>query len=72
MFTRRHYQAIAAVLRANQPGELPSYVPQYQKRKRRACCNHHRCIVDQLANLFVQDNPRFDWDKFITAATRPE
>lgn len=54
MFQRRHYKAIAEVLKANHPCG-------------RDDCMMHRCIVDQLANLFAQDNSRFDWDKFFEA-----
>lgn len=68
MFTKQHYVAIAAVLRANQPGKPVAN----SSKEHRARCDHHRCIVDQLANLFVQDDPQFDWQKFIDAATRPE
>lgn len=57
MFSKRHYVAIAEVLRANQPGK------HYAARR-----THHRWIVDQLANMFVQDNPRFDWQRFLNAS----
>jgi len=57
MFTKRHYVAIAEVLQANQPGK------HYAARR-----IHHRCIVDQLAHMFTQDNPRFDWERFLNAS----
>lgn len=61
MFTPKHYKAIAEVLRANQPGEDMT-----------ASRFHHQCLVGRFGELFTQDNPRFDGDKFFTAATRPE
>jgi len=72
MFTQRHYQAIAEVLRANQPEKPVLYEPPKDRLARQICKEYHRRVVDQLAVMFARNNPRFDWDKFITAATRPE
>lgn len=69
MFSKRHYEAIAAVLRANEP-EKP--VPYQSFDRQEARGDHHRYIVHQLGVFFAQDNPRFDGGKFLTAATRPE
>ena len=55
MFARRHYKAIAEVLRANKPKRLD------------ASLVHHEHIIDQLANLFAQDSGRFNRSKFIEA-----
>lgn len=72
MFARCHYKAIAEVLRANQPGELSRHDFGESRKRQQARNEHHRYIVHQLSVLFTQDNPRFDGDKFFTAATRPE
>jgi len=72
MFTRQHYKAIAEVLKANQPGEIVKGWTLKMKRIRQAALTHHQCIADQLANLFVQDNNRFNWDRFMNAAGFPD
>lgn len=71
MFTKQHYKAIAEVLRVNQPRPA-KYQPLNERKEQQIRYNHHQYIVDRLANLFAQDNSRFDWDKFITAATQSE
>lgn len=70
MFTQRHYRAIAAVLRANQPLDPADSCNPHRDQNIR--CDHHERIVSKLMIMFIQDNPRFDGDKFFTAATRPE
>ena len=67
MFTRQHYKAIAEVLAANKPKSPMYYEFSTVQIVRQVRCDHHRCIVDQLANLFVQDNSQFDWDRFLKA-----
>jgi len=72
MFSRRHYRAIAEVLRANQPEQPAPYQFRSTQTLLKIRGDHHRCIVDQIANLFARDNPQFDWDKFVEAVTRSD
>lgn len=63
MFTKRHYKAIAEVLRANQPDRPVSTSCEGH----RARFDKHRSIVGKLAALFANDNPRFNRDRFLAA-----
>lgn len=56
MFTKRHYEAIAGVLRVS--GIVS---PAEQRRQ----------IICSLANLFQRDNERFDTERFLDAAGLP-
>ena len=70
MFTTRHYVAIAEVLKANKPREPRSSEPMHDRTIQTVRCDFHHALVDQLANLFSQDNSRFDWDRFLKASGR--
>lgn len=59
MFQRRHYEAIAATLKANWP-------------RSNSCRYFYRCMIEQFANTFAQDNPRFDWNRFLKACKIPD
>lgn len=52
MFTRQHYVAIASVIKTVLPGV------------NRADAAH---IATHLAQMFDEDNPNFDWDRFMVA-----
>ena len=59
-FTAKHYEAIAAELRANVVDDAPN-----DAASERAL--GFRIAVQALANLFADDNPRFNRDRFIAA-----
>ncbi len=71
MFSRKHYEAIASVLKAIRPGEPKRQTPsipeliQYEKDDSR--CRMYREIVSELENMFAHDNPRFDRERFVRA-----
>ena len=55
-FTRRHYEAIADVLRGETDNQAPLFSLGELAR-----------IVDKLTLAFKQDNPAFDADRFRVA-----
>lgn len=57
-FSRRHYEAVAAVL-----GELRDRFDEGG-----ACQFGVECAGDELARMFAEDNPRFDNERFRQAA----
>jgi len=59
MFTRQHYKAIAKILNNQTCVQLLDNDPQHYLLK--------RDVVRALANLFANDNPRFNYDKFFRA-----
>jgi hypothetical protein len=56
-FERRHYRSIAETMRDTQP---VANTPEHQV---------WWYILTALAQDFRRDNPRFDWNRFFTAAT---
>ncbi len=56
MFTRRHYIAIAEILRVCGKASV---------------AEQRRQIICSLANYFARDNERFDTEKFLNAAGLP-
>ncbi len=62
MFAKRHYEAIAEVLRCTQPWGTGA---EWAERR-----GQHNVVRDELADMFQRDNHRFDREKFLTAATR--
>ena len=58
MFKRRHYEKIAEVFAIYKPG--------FQSDEQ-----YHAYMITKLANMFQEDNPRFNRDKFYKA-TRGE
>ena len=73
MFQRRHYQAIAKVLKAQRP-IAPTKDPAYTGPKQ---SHEHQCYAftqlaldntaESLARMFAHDNPNFDHDRFMEA-----
>lgn len=61
MFTRQHYAAIAAELAAKRPPAGTGGWPL-------EALDEWVCIVEGMADLFQQDNPRFKRDRFMKAA----
>ena len=59
-FAKRHYEAVAEVLRCTQPFDLDDF----------PAMNQHRKVRAELADMFKLDNHRFDHKKFRAAATR--
>jgi len=55
-FSRKHYQAIADILAQHAEGDSTEAVSE---------------IAGDIADLFAQDNPRFDREKFLSAAGVP-
>lgn len=51
--SRKHYQRVAEILREVR-GEMNGEA--------------HMWLVDQLADMFAQDNPNFDYDRFVKVA----
>lgn len=72
MFTKQHYKAIAEVLRVKQPRKVQAGWTRKMKDLRAATRFHHRCVVEELADLFVRDNSRFDRQRFVDAAELEE
>ncbi len=63
MFTRKHYKAVAEIIRRNQTRLRTADVVN---------CNNglpclHPDVVAGLADYFAQDDPRFDREKFLAA-----
>tara|TARA_R100000234_G_scaffold111746_1_gene84957 strand:+ start:2049 stop:2228 length:180 start_codon:yes stop_codon:yes gene_type:complete len=54
--TRRHFNKVAQIMATSQPMS-ENYVEGKQKRK----------YVEQLADFFQSENPRFDRERFINA-----
>lgn len=63
-FTRQHYVRIADILRAEVA--LTDATPSYAADGPQIVQN----IMGTLADMFAQDNPNFDRDKFYAAAGR--
>ena len=62
MFTHRHYEAIAGAIKVGTvEGDSPFDYPQYAHENGRveAAC--------AIANVFANDNPRFDPHRFLRA-----
>jgi len=57
MFTRRHYKAIAEVIRDN---TYPDGICPFTVLKKDT-------FIEAMGNLFKWDNARFKWDKFVEA-----
>ena len=51
MFTRKHYEKIADILKEHRESNFVS----------------HDLLADKFAELFAEDNPRFDRTRFIEA-----
>lgn len=67
MLSKKHYKAIAeiiAVSRINRESE-PKY-KEYESGINAGCQD----VMHRLAEYFVQDNPQFDYQRFITACTQ--
>lgn len=61
MMTRKHFEAIAAVLRQENTRLAQGNVPDYAGQ--RTLSN----LTDRLADAFADENPRFDRQRFIAA-----
>jgi len=64
MFTRQHYKAIAKILNDQTCVQLLSKNPNLYLLKAN--------VVKALANLFAEDNPHFNYDKFFRACYSPD
>jgi hypothetical protein len=53
IFARRHYKAIAQILRETDDDDVGAYAL--------------RCARERMATMFTGDNPRFDRNKFMFA-----
>lgn len=62
--SRKHYQAVAAVLRAAAPGPGERMCPECGSPEDRMFDD----IVEGLAGLYAADNPRFDRTRFLGAS----
>lgn len=62
MFTRKHYKAIAKITDSKTCVQILSDNPFDYLLKNQ--------VIDALADMFEEDNPRFDRDKFIKACGR--
>ncbi len=63
MFSRRHYNAVATILRDTCPDASDESSGSYWGGK----LSEWQTIVWRFANLFANDNPRFDRDRFFRA-----
>lgn len=59
MFTRKHYQQIAEILRNAQTTTRAGIAP--------LPVAHAALLADDMATMFGEDNPRFDRDRFLAA-----
>ncbi len=67
MFSKKHYEAIASVLKANRPRKLNPHGTQKDQWERQAFYVMHQLIVGQLADMLANDNPQFDRERFVKA-----
>lgn len=67
MFTRRHYKAIAEVLWAKKPPGPVLYELPQDRVKQQIRRDYYDCLVERFAEMFAQDNPRFDGQRFLAA-----
>ena len=61
-FSQRHYIAVAKELR-----DALASVQWMHESKHAGAKDMHHIVVQYLTSIFVEDNPRFDMDKFINA-----
>lgn len=68
-YSRRHYEDFAEILRVHRPNraewiERGAGLPAYH-----GALGEHDRIGAEIIDLFTRDNPRFDRERFIVAAT---
>jgi hypothetical protein len=66
MFSRRHYQFIASILR-----NVRNY-PVFVKTQKELADAYYFDVVRKFANEFKKDNPRFDESRFYEAINKEE
>lgn len=61
-FAKRHYEALALIMRDTQPPKANDGILGYDDQ----VCQWENCR-DRLIQMLEQDNPRFDKSRFIAA-----
>ena len=64
MLSKKYYKAIAEIIKKNRVESYDSWLEYEEQRTRELGIN---VIAEDLAQMFIEDNPHFDRERFLKA-----